>query len=267
MFYVLGDIHGDIVSLRSLAEQCSAIASENGYSDDDNTYVMLGDVGIAYGGRAPKKNLLKAMENIPGTFLILRGNHDDRYCKDLQHFPYMDMVSGEYCGMQVKWSNHYPSVKFLRDEGGMLDISGHKCLVAPGAWSIDKNYRLAYGYPWCPEEELTYAELSDLINIAHNENVEYVFSHTAPVSWMRNQLTPLLFSGVDDTGHDGMEKAFEQILYEAGDTLKCWCFGHFHGDMIISENGKKIGALLYNKPIALPELSGVECSSEYIVSN
>lgn len=76
---------------------------------------------------------------------------------------------------------------YTRDEGDIIRIGEYNFLFLPGAYSIDKDYRLTKGYPYNPKEQLNHFEMNNLINKLEyfllNDNIDFVISHTFPLSW------------------------------------------------------------------------------------
>lgn len=54
-------------------------------------------------------------------------------------------------GGKVFIEEAYPNLIFVKN-GELYDIDNKKVLVIGGAYSIDKNYRIIYGYPWFKDE-------------------------------------------------------------------------------------------------------------------
>ena len=51
----------------------------------------------------------------------------------------------------VYYEEEFPSILFAKD-GEVYNLNGLKTIVMGGAYSIDKAYRLAYGYGWWEDE-------------------------------------------------------------------------------------------------------------------
>ncbi len=236
--YAIGDVHG-----RATDAMCAIEPIAPSLAPSD-TIVMLGDVGIAYGDHV-HGDLRRYLASLPCTVLVMRGNHDVRYWRDMQ-LGILTHGRAEF----VDWSgsvfmrdSRYPNTLYVPDGGDLVTIEGHPCLFIPGAWSIDGEYRREMGYPWEPEEQLTGSEMDQLLALAQAHPIEHVFSHTCPLSW-ENELTDLFFPPdlappIDDT----MEAWMDDVLEACEDTLEGWWFGHFHGDRDVARG---FGHLLYH---------------------
>ena len=222
--YATGDIHGDA---REFAQRISGL--DEPLARDD-VLICLGDVGIKY-GRHCAHELLDALSSLPCVVLVMRGNHDIRYWRDLQNGTFGD-GSGEY----VEWRGcvcmrdpHYPRVLYLPDDGGALTLDGHRCLVVPGAWSIDGKMRRMGGLPYEPDEQLTFDERMRILDAAAEAPVEYVFSHTCPQTWLpalKDLFLPVSQRKTDKT----MEAMLDEVLRLVYPTCEGWYFGHYHDD-------------------------------------
>ena len=245
MFYVLGDIHG---SASEFISRIIMIERENGKLTPDDTILCVGDVALEYGWA--RGTMLRAlMRKLPCEVVVMRGNHDNRYVREL----------GDADGsMRVDWhgitgltSDEYGNVVFLPDEGGMFTINGKNCLVIPGAYSVDVDYRLATGLPYESEELLTTAEMDNIIDIAEKNKIDFVFSHTCPLGWER-YIDDLFLDGLDQSRIDkSMERFLDVVLENVEDTCRGWYFGHFHDDRDVGD----IGHMLYRDYEVVPELS------------
>lgn len=231
--FVTGDIHGD--------EDDAFWRLQGAGLMPDDVLVLLGDVGIAYGGHENRR-LMEVLDDLPCDVLVVRGNHDTRYCRDMR-----DGTFGEGTCKHVLWHGNavmrdsaYPGVVFAPDEGGLLTLGGKTCLVIPGAWSIDGDYRIMRGMAFEEEEQLTEEEMDAILALAASNDIDYVFSHTCPASW-RDEI--LLWKGedvdedvdIDDT----MEESMEDVLDEC-DNLQGWYFGHFHDDLAVGGIGRLV---------------------------
>lgn len=53
----------------------------------------------------------------------------------------------------------YPHIKYASDRAALYTIADQLTLVIPGAYSVDKYYRLQMGWNWFPGEQLTALEM------------------------------------------------------------------------------------------------------------
>lgn len=231
--FLTGDIHGDADDLAARAE---AVGARKG-----DEILVLGDVGLINGTRpngVPRlasTELVDLMRVAPWRLVVMRGNHDSRYERDLlelgmgPELRFGEAHRADWRGGPAVVCEELPGAVFLADAGGLYDIESMKTLVAPGAYSVDKWIRLGRGWSWEPEEQLKKEELESLVALASRERPTVVLSHTCPLSW-RAWMRDLLFPGVGLDADNSMECAFERLLAAAQPELRRWCFGHYHSD-------------------------------------
>lgn len=58
-------------------------------------------------------------------------------------------------GGEIYVKKEYPQLEYLSDIPAVYEFCGYKTLSLPGAYSIDKWYRLMHGWPWFEGEMLT----------------------------------------------------------------------------------------------------------------
>lgn len=231
MIYIIGDLHGDGHFLNHvLLPQIKKLTKSD-------IVITLGDVGIKYGGKSSGlKNLLA---KLPCTWLIMRGNHDDRYWKDV--------VSKEVIDGETRWSaaegwsfsdrfdeitlveDKFPNIHYIDDAGGFYNIEDYNCLFLPGAYSVDKNWRLSTGRAYCFEEQLTYEEMNKFLT--ESSKVDFIFSHTCPLS-LTSYIEDLFLSIIDQSTVDKKTELFLDSICNSYD-FKHWFFGHYHDDRLI----------------------------------
>ncbi len=237
--YAVGDIHGSAENAKRIVEP---IASE---LTPDDVIVCLGDVGIAYGDHV-HDDLRRYFSDLPCRVLVMRGNHDTRYWRDMQlgtlASGHAEMV--DWSGSAFMRDRRYPNTLYVHDGGDLVTIDNHVCLFIPGAWSIDGRYRRKTGLPWEPEEQLTRSERDDLLRLAETHSIEHIFSHTCPFDWMSlelyDRLIPVEVVPVSDAT---MEEWLEDVL-DACESLEAWWFGHYHDDRDVACG---LGHLLYQR--------------------
>ena len=147
--------------------------------------------------------------------------------------------------------NKYPNIFYIRDEGGIYNIEDKTFLFIPGAYSIDKEYRLNNNFPYEYEEQLSLVEKNKLYDkieqyINNSGRIDYIVSHTAPLGtepYYKN----LFFSFIDQSKVDkSMEYFLDEIENLLHNNYKHWYFGHFHDN---KDFGKF--TMLYNKVIQI----------------
>ena len=232
--YAIGDLHG--------SEHRLALAMRlmDGRLTADDVLVCLGDVGIKHGNDV-KSGLLHALAQLPCTVLVMRGNNDTRYWRDMQlgRFAWRAEV--------IEWQDGFvmrdprrPNVLYVDDSGGLVTIDGHACLFVPGAWSIDGVVRQRLGLPFEHDEQLVERERDELLKLARLGYVEHVFSHTCPLSW-RPAIDDLLIHDFTRKPDTTMEAWLDEVLDAVRPTCEGWWFGHYHDDRDVAG----IGHLLY----------------------
>ena len=71
MVYVIADIHGSALSLQQDMKYMPELTK-------DDYIIIAGDAGLEYGPYS-MGSLKKYMKKLPCTFVVMRGNHDNRY--------------------------------------------------------------------------------------------------------------------------------------------------------------------------------------------
>jgi Icc-related predicted phosphoesterase len=102
-----------------------------------------------------------------------------------------------------------------------------------GAYSIDKDYRLAKGLKWFENEELTYREFEICIEAFKRQRPDIMVTHDCPASVSH------AFWGVDCTSRTAQAL---QALFEARKP-KLWVFGHHHKPKRKTINGTRFVCL------------------------
>lgn len=249
MFFVTGDIHGNALDLDDRMDEISGLIGRSLTRDDE--VLLLGDVGLRYGAYESLA-MLDVMREYGATFVVMRGNHDIRYCRDLRDDMYGDgFHESTWRGGPVLVEESADNVLYLPDEGGLYPNSGHPFLVIPGAFSIDGYYRRRMFMPFEPEELLTVSEMDAIVRLSEENPIEFVFSHTCPNKWL-DRISDLFLDGVNQASVDkSMEKMMDVVLDNVSDTLRGWWFGHYHDTRDIPGS---VGHMLY---YSVAEIQGI----------
>lgn len=192
------------------------------------------------------------LESLPITFMLIKGNHDQRPSKNLCELKYVDRpdVKG-YFYIEPE----FPSIMYTT-MFGEYEVLGKKSFILGGAYSIDKNYRLDmydqgfHNYRWFYDEQMNPQELHDSreLLLSASKPWDYIFSHTCPQKY---EPYDKFMSGVDQgTVDKTMEIWFDKI--EETVPYKKWFCGHYHTDRISPESGGKL-RLMYDDIIELGE--------------
>lgn len=115
-------------------------------------------------------------------------------------------------------------------------------MFIPGAYSVDKWYRLRSNYPWNPYEQLSVKEQNDLnllmVEWVNSEsNIDFVVGHTFPLK-MESYYNDLFMEGLDQTTIDkSMESWLNHMsqFYETIPSFKHYFGGHFHDDRQLND--------------------------------
>lgn len=106
--------------------------------------------------------------------------------------------------------------------------------MIPGAFSVDKDWRLKNDMIWFPDEQLSPQEMEEGIKLCSGKTYDFVLSHTCPISWMPRDL---FLPTIDQSKVDySMENYLEAVRKIIG--FKIWCFGHYHQDRLERPNAQ-----------------------------
>ena len=126
---------------------------------------------------------------------------------------------------------------FHLKRGEIYTINGSKFFTFGGAYSIDKARRKSF-ISWWPQEEPNKVEMDwGLSNLEkHNNEVDFVVTHTAPIEVVK-EMSEYRLNFYDDYYTMKMD-ACSKYLSEVKNRIKFkkWFFGHFHEDGELSNN-------------------------------
>jgi len=241
--WITGDLHGDYLPIRNFyvnnKDKISNISA-------DNLLILLGDVGANYFLNKRDDYFKEKISRLPFTLFCIRGNHEERPTNLAKKYP-TDWHQEVFCENLVWIENKYPKILYALDEGGEYNINGKSTLVIPGAYSIDKDYRIANQWSWFPDEQLSVKEQNDILNNL-KQKYDYILSHTCPYNW-EYYINDLFLSVVDQSTVDKtMEEFLDRVA--ANTKWKHWYWGHFHDDRDIKEIN---GTMLFHKVIPFGE--------------
>ena len=210
MIYITGDTHGDFRRIAYFADTAGTAK--------DDILIILGDAGINYDWNR-RKWLLEQLADFPITMFCIHGNHEMRP----QHIP--SYIKKSWHGGVVYVEPEYPNVLFAQD-GDIYTFDEKKCIVIGGAYSIDKDIRLANGFAWWSDEQPS-EEIKKYVerNLEkHHNRVDVVLSHTCPLQYEPREV---FLDGYDDAEVD---KSTESWLgeIEGRITYTKWYCGHYH---------------------------------------
>ena len=239
-YYISGDLHGDWRPVRNWVD------NELKTNPAESALILLGDVGANYFLNKRDKEFKIALNKLGITCYCMRGNHEMRVF-DAKIFGNYVLGYDSGIGGLVYTELAYPNIHYLLDEGGVYYFGGNRTLVIPGAYSVDKPYRLCMGWNWFANEQLNDKEMAKLFEEAKIiKHFDYVFAHTCPYSWEK-YIDYLFLNGIDQSKIDKTtEKFLDKVIKEI--TYNHFYFGHFHDDI----NIKPVNAtMLFKKFIPL----------------
>ncbi len=194
----------------------------------DDYVIICGDFGGVWNRSRDHLESLRKLNARGFTTLFIDGNHEN-----------FDMLNAlpveEWHGGKV----HFVAENIIHlMRGQLFEIDGHSFFTMGGANSVDKGWRMP-GRSWWPQEMPSDAEYEEAIDTLERArfNVDYVFTHTAPLSIIRHFYEP------DDELPlcQFLERIKERTAY------KKWFFGHVHKDVDIDERH----IALYNRVVQL----------------
>lgn len=222
--YLIGDVHGSAKPFKKLSHITN---------HEPATVICLGDFGANYFLDIKDTKFKKKLGYYNLTYFAIRGNHEERPSLCAKRHP-ADWHTEIFWGNTVYVENDFPYIKYALDcpakyqipaPDGVLDT-----LVLPGAYSVDKYWRLAGHGMWFEHEQLTKEEMDAGTSLAESQDWNLVLSHTCPFLFMP---TDLFISGINQTLVDNtMEHWLGHIEYNI--QYETWFWGHFHALRIYS---------------------------------
>ena len=211
MIYYTGDIHGSPLQVVKFCKRFKLTATD--------TVVILGDVGANYCLDARDREVKAALNRLKPTIFCIHGNHEIRPANIPSY------KTREWNGGTVWYEDEFPGLLFARD-GEVFNLEGIDHIVIGGAYSVDKGYRLRYGYGWWADEQPSAAIKAYVTSQIATHHFDIVLSHTCPFKYEPTEaFLPMIDqSTVDDRTERWLDKIEESIRYEA------WFCGHWHID-------------------------------------
>ncbi len=218
MIYITGDTHGNFSRIERFCERFSP--------SRDDTMIILGDAGFNYYGGWRDQQAKNRMAAMPITIFSIHGNHEMRP----ENIPAYHLES--WRGGQVFAEDDYPNLLFAAD-GEVYDMEGYQTIAIGGAYSVDKYYRLAYGWNWWADEQPT-PEIKKKTEHVLDERewkVDAVLSHTVPLKYEPVEvfLPQIDQSTVDKSTEAWLDRIEDRLQY------RHWYAGHYHTE---KETGK-----------------------------
>lgn len=223
--YVIGDLHGSYHPIKYFYEKYKDNPDFN--FDGTDTIILLGDAGLNYYFNHRDDNFKNALCKYPFTYFVIRGNHEERPSICMERKPDKWMVEEFWCST-VYVEKRCPKIKYAVDIPSSYYIEELDCLFLsiPGAYSVDKEYRLMNGWSWFSQEQLSLKEMLDAAQKIQYEwdNFDLILSHTCPLKY---EPTELFLPFVDQSKVD---KSMEEFLDWVDNHLyyNLWIWGHYH---------------------------------------
>ena len=213
--FVRGDCHGDFDWLHNFTEEYNTTTND--------LMILAGDSGLLfYGQKHLRENLIKSVcANAPLTFLVVRGNHDNRPANEGMTLRWRQEIEG-----MAYWEDARPNIIYAAEPYGSYCINSKYFLTIGGAYSVDKSYRLYNGLTWYSDEELTDDEMKKVLDFARLKPFHYIITHTCP----DNKIPIDMFlRGIDQST---VSRRMEEFLQRIDNCVphQMWIFGHYHGE-------------------------------------
>ena len=225
MIYITGDTHGNFSRLKNI-----------NFNKND-LLIVLGDAGINYNLNWTDKIKKNYLNSLNIKIFSIRGNHEERP-ENINTYKETNIYGGKAFNEE-----DYPNLIFAKD-GEVYNIDNKKILVIGGAYSVDKDIRIKYGYSWFKDEQLTKEEMYNIYNKVKGQEYDIVLTHTCPKKYEPTEmfLKDLDESTIDKSMEIFLDKIEEEIKY------KKWYCGHYHTEKEVD----KIEFMFENiKPLSL----------------
>lgn len=201
MFFVTGDVHGNIKDLES---------RKFGHIKKSDFVVVCGDLGLIWSGSKEEEKILKKLGRKRHGVLFVDGAHEN--FELLANYPVTEWNGGK---VQVISGN---LIHLMR--GQVYNINGKKVFTFGGGESTDREMRTPHESWW--ETELPgMEEMQEGVQnlVANNWEVDYIFTHEAPTTLRK-------FIDGDDFDINPLNVYLECIHKKC--KFKKWAFGNYH---------------------------------------
>lgn len=247
MIYITGDTHRDFSRLYGLEMTSKDIL------------IILGDIGINYCLNDEDIKIKEFLKKLKVRLFCIQGNHEERP-ENISSYHELEMFGGK-----VYIEDDYPNLIFAKN-GELYNIDGKSFLVIGGAYSVDKEYRLLYGYKWFKDEQLSQYEMNNILDKYSGKNIDIILSHTCPYKYEPREV---FMAGLDQSKVD---KTMERFLDEVEEKVnyKKWYCGHYHTEKQIDKLEFMFGRIkLFDKNEYFPKYNkdGYEIVRDYCYHN
>ncbi len=209
MIYITGDKHGRFSDVLDFCHQYN--------TSKKDIMIVLGDAGINYCRNENDYILKEDLKKYPITFFCIHGNHEERP-ENISTY-----ITKKFKGGIVYYEKNYPNILFAKD-AQIYDLNNFKTLVIGGAYSIDKYFRLIYGYNWYESEQPSEETKEEVRNVLKDNKIDIILSHTCPYKYIPSEM---FISGVNQENVDNSTEYFLDEIEEKTD-YKYWYCGHYH---------------------------------------
>ena len=218
MIYITGDTHGQFGRIEEFCERLK--------TSREDILIILGDAGINFSGQKHDSLKKRFLESLPITFFCIHGNHEQR--------PYTidSYKEKSWHGGTVYYEEEYPNLLFAKD-GEVFDLNGKQTIVMGGAYSIDKMFRLIYGYGWWEDEQPS-EEIKQYVKAQLDKlgwKVDVVLSHTTPLKY---EPVEVFLPGIDQSKLDKSSEEWQDRIEDRLEYQKWYC-GHYHTEKKIDK--------------------------------
>lgn len=232
MIFITGDTHGehDVEKIFPYRFPIGKTLKRDDY------LIIAGDFGGIWYGNKLDDIRLEFWEQKPYTILWVDGNHEN--------FDALNKYPVE------KWNGG--KIHKIRDNvfhlmrGQVFNIEGKNIFTFGGGLSIDKHLRRE-GISWWPQEEANHKEIEEALSNLEkvNNKVDYVITHAAPETIMRNELCSIHpMKKIPCATEKFLDHVYSNVDFEM------WFCGHYHFDAYIKKS--KI-MVLYNDVVKLSQ--------------
>lgn len=259
--FVCGDMHGrEFDSMKINTKQWEEIKQLT----KEDVLIQLGDFGWLWDQPYENKEQEYWLDKLAGmrcTFAVVPGNHDNYDL--IESLPLIKKWGGSVRVLKREkerlpktqkglTKNKYSEGElYFFERGEVYNINGKTFWIMGGALSIDKDIRMP-GISWWDRELPSYQEMNKgMENLDKvNWSVDYVLTHTCPVSIMAAMLKIKYKSEIKYS--DPTSTYLQEVLKDI--KFKEWHFGHFHQDIVKKyPNGEVFGCHYNNNPYELKE--------------
>lgn len=234
MIFITGDTHGQMDTGKLLP---GAFPAGESLTRDD-FLIVAGDFGAVWDGAEHDKKCLEFWNGRKYTVLFIDGNHEN-----------FDLLT-QY--QEERWKGgkvHRISENVIHlMRGQVYEIDRKTFFTFGGGISIDRSLRLPH-ISWWPQESPSAIEIdAALDNLERYGNkVDYIVTHAAPQSIMRNDLCRMKrMLKVDCPTEEFLDYLLNDVKIEYG----MWFCGHYHLDAWIRKCNLQA---LYNTIVKIPD--------------